>query len=64
MAHEYERPVTCIGESARAAHVRREDGCNFWVPKSVIDDDSEVYKEGAEGKLVVADWFAEKECWE
>lgn len=32
-----------------------------WVPKSLIHDDSEVYKEGTKGTLVVARWFAEKE---
>lgn len=32
-----------------------------WVPKSLIHDDSDVYKAGTEGKLVVARWFAEQE---
>lgn len=32
-----------------------------WVPKSVIDDDSEVYEDGHVGRLVVAGWWAEKE---
>lgn len=31
-----------------------------WVPKSQIDDDSEVWKQGDEGKLVVNSWWAEK----
>lgn len=35
-----------------------------WVPKSVITDNSEVWKEGQEpGSLVVKRWFAEKEGW-
>jgi hypothetical protein len=38
-----------------------QNDIEIWIPKSVIHDDSEVYKEGAEGKLVVARWFAEKE---
>jgi len=33
----------------------------LWVPKSVVHDDSEVFEEGHEGKLVVKEWFAEKE---
>lgn len=32
----------------------------IWVPKSVIDDESEVYSKGHEGTLVVAEWFARK----
>jgi hypothetical protein len=38
-------------------------GKEFWVPQSVVHDDSEVYKEGDEGRLVVQLWFAEKEGW-
>jgi len=34
-----------------------------WIPKSVIDDDSEVWREEDEGELVVKDWFAEKKGW-
>jgi hypothetical protein len=34
---------------------------NFWIPKSVIHDDSEVYSEKAnEGDLIVKTWWAEK----
>ena len=29
-----------------------------WIPQSQIDDDSEVYKPGDEGTLVVSEWFA------
>lgn len=32
-----------------------------WVPQSCVDDDSEVWKEGDAGALVVKAWFAEKE---
>ncbi len=31
----------------------------YWVPKSAIDDDSEVYAVGHSGKFVVAQWWAE-----
>lgn len=37
------------------------DGEEVWIPKSVIDDDSEVYRVGDEGTLVVHEWWAEKE---
>lgn len=35
-----------------------------WIPKSVITDESEIWKADQEpGELVVADWFAEKRGW-
>jgi len=37
------------------------DGVERWVPQSLIHDDSEVYRKGDEGKLVIAAWFAAKE---
>lgn len=30
----------------------------IWIPKSQIDDDSEVYKLGTFGKLVITEWIA------
>lgn len=33
----------------------------FWIPQAAIHEDSEVYKDGTEGTLIVHDWFAEKE---
>ena len=55
--------VTCTRETAKALLVEGEclPGKSIWVPKSVIHDDSEVYELGHEGKLVVQEWFAEKE---
>lgn len=37
-------------------------GVWYWIPQSVIHDDSEVFDAGehAAGKLVLARWFAEK----
>jgi len=32
----------------------------FWIPKSQIHDDSEVYEEGGEGTLVIPRWLAEE----
>lgn len=37
------------------------EGKEVWIPKSVIDDDSEVWEEGQSGDLVVHEWFATKE---
>ena len=48
-------------ETERAILVRIE-GEKVWVPKSQIDDDSEVYsKESGAGLLIVSEWWAEKE---
>ena len=33
------------------------------IPKSVIHDESEVWKDGQTGDLVVKMWFAEKKGW-
>jgi len=54
------KDVVCERETPKAILVK-SNGVSTWVPKSVIHDDSEVYKEGTSGKLVVARWFAEKE---
>jgi hypothetical protein len=51
----------CLHETARAIRVRLDDGREFWIPKSVVHEDSEVYGNGHQGELVVARWFAEKE---
>lgn len=49
----------CIRESDKAILVRIDDK-ETWVPKSVVHDDSEVWKKDDEGKLVVKLWWAEK----
>lgn len=36
------------------------EGEEYWIPKSQIDDDSEVYEMGTEGKLVVSQWIADQ----
>ena len=38
-----------------------ESSESFWVPKSVVHDDSEVYDEGQHGTLLIQEWWAEKE---
>jgi hypothetical protein len=32
-----------------------------WIPKNVVDDESQVFKKGDRGELVVKKWFAQKE---
>lgn len=36
------------------------EGEEYWIPQTQIDDDSEVYKKGDEGKLVVNRWIAKQ----
>ena len=36
------------------------DGKEMWIPKSQIDDDSEVFEEGHYGTLIITDWIAEQ----
>lgn len=31
----------------------------YWIPKSQIDEESEVHHEGDEGLLVIPEWLAE-----
>ena len=37
------------------------EGVEKWIPQSLISDDSEVWKEGDTGTLVIPEWFARKE---
>jgi adenosyl cobinamide kinase/adenosyl cobinamide phosphate guanylyltransferase len=38
------------------------DTLEVWVPKSIIDDDSECYSQkSGPGSLIVPEWFAERE---
>lgn len=63
MARELVRFHDCIAEqeTAKALRVWIEDlEEHIWVPKSVIHDDSEVYKDGTTGELVVLEWWASK----
>ena len=61
MAHEVSGSFVVTRETAKALYVEGDDGTRRWIPKAVIHDDSEVYAQGTSGKLVVEDWFAEKE---
>jgi hypothetical protein len=49
-----------IHETDRALRVLI-DGKPTWIPKSQITEDSEVWKKGDEGTLVVTGWWYEKE---
>lgn len=51
--------VVVIKETEKALLVKIEDE-NHWIPQSQIDDDSEVWKLGDEGVLVISEWLAEQ----
>lgn len=54
-------PAKAVRETKDALLVVLANGLvQKWIPKSVIDDDSEVYRSGTDGKLVIAEWWAEK----
>ena len=36
------------------------EGEEIWIPISQITDDSEVYKSGTSGTLIITDWLAAK----
>lgn len=48
------------GETELGALLVEIDGEEKWVPKSVIDDDSEVYEKDQDGTLIIAGWWARK----
>jgi hypothetical protein len=52
--------VIAVKETDKALLVNI-DKKEHWCPKSAIHDDSEVYKANTSGKLVVKQWWAEKE---
>lgn len=66
--------VKCIAESAKSLLMQceceefedddsHEDSDKCWVPKKQITDDSEVYKKGHEGTLIVTEWIAGERGW-
>jgi len=50
----------CIDDSGRALRIEFTDGEHhpMWIPQSQIHADSEVYKEGHEGNVVITLWWA------
>jgi hypothetical protein len=52
-------PAACEAETKKAVCVAvRNMGGKTWIPKSALHDNSEVYKKGDSGKLVVHVWWA------
>ncbi len=49
----------CERDTPNAILVSLEHGeQSIWIPQSQIDDDSEVWKEGDEGTLIISEWIA------
>ena len=51
--------AVCIQET-RLAILVCVDGKQAWIPQSHVDDDSEVWKKGDSGTLVISEWAAIK----
>lgn len=51
----------CKVETEKAILCVLEDGEELWVPKSLLESDSEVTERDDEGELAIPWWFAEKE---
>ncbi len=55
--------VKCIAETDAALRVTSDEIGTEWIPKSQVDENSEVYALGGEGTLVVTLWLAETKGW-
>lgn len=49
--------ASCLKATDKAILVEI-DGQQYWIPQSQVTDDSEVWREGDEGTLVITDWIA------
>lgn len=49
-----------VAQTDRAVLVKGEafDDGELWIPRSVIHDDSEVWKQGDQGRLILKGWWA------
>ena len=51
--------VVCTHATEKAILVEI-DGDDHWIPQSQIDEDSEVWRKGDEGTLIISDWIAQQ----
>lgn len=62
-------PKTVSFPFVKATQATRRDllvvveGKERWVPKNVVHDDSEVWRLGDEGTLVLPEWYVEEYGW-
>ena len=61
----YELPnCTVLKDTGKAILIKSTELENVeWIPKSMIDDDSEVYEKDTEGTLIVKEWVARTKGW-
>jgi hypothetical protein len=56
--------AVCVAETDKAIRVTAPIfDAPQWIPKSVVHDNSEVWKLDQTGTLIVREWFAEKQGW-
>ena len=53
-----------IHDTGKALLVRIGGEVEKWVPQACVDDDSEIWKKGDKGDLVINASFGEREGWE
>jgi hypothetical protein len=51
----------CVVQRPGAIRVEFANKTMRWIPQSVVHEDSEVYASGHEGKVIVQEWWADKE---
>lgn len=53
---------TIVRETDKAILVRigDQDDNEVWIPKSQIHDDSDIWKEGESGRLIITEWIAKQ----
>jgi hypothetical protein len=51
--------ATCL-KATDAAILVEVDGTEYWIPQSQVTEDSEIWKEGDTGTLVITDFIAEQ----
>lgn len=55
----FEVYAECLAETPSAILVDVGEDKPVWIPKSQIDDASEVREKGDEGELVIPEWLAQ-----
>lgn len=64
MARHLIQNAECVRTTDKAILVRADEFDEpVWIPQSQVHEDSEVWKLGQTGDLVVTEWFAEKQGW-
>lgn len=58
------KSILVVGECEEFENDDSHDDANkAWIAKSQITEDSEVYRMGTSGTLIVTEWLAKKKGW-